>query len=215
MRRRLAMPNKISLQDCVSELMTLFGMGRFADLEQRARTVLPSFPNSPILCELLGMALGAQYRYRDALVFFKRAVRGEPNDPQFWENLGQCQRQLNQFGPAENSLRRALALRPGWPDTLQALVEVLRALGRHEDAQTTMDQLLAVDPGYAGRQMEEREQDLHRAIAAQPRNSAFHDDLGLLQRLKGDAVGAETSFRRALDCNRSNLRAHVNLALLL
>src|SRR4051794_22619205 len=114
------MPNKIPLQDCVSELMTLFGSGRLADMEQRARAALRSNPTSPILCELLGMALGAQYRHRDALVFFKRAVRGESNDPQFWENLGQCQRQLNQFDPAENSLRRALALRPGWPDTLQA-----------------------------------------------------------------------------------------------
>jgi protein O-GlcNAc transferase len=209
------MPNKISLQDCVSELMTLFGSGRLADMEQRARAALRSNPTSPILCELLGMALGAQYRYRDALVFLKRAVRGESNDPQFWENLGQCQRQLNQFDPAENSLRRALALRPGWPDTLQALVEVLRALGRHEDAQTTMDELLATDPDYARRQMEEREQELHRAIAAEPCNSAFRDDLGLLQRLKGDARGAEASFRRALECDPMNVRAQINLALLL
>jgi predicted O-linked N-acetylglucosamine transferase (SPINDLY family) len=209
------MPNTVSLQDFVNELITLFGMGRFADVEQRARTALRSFPDTPIVCELLGMALGAQYRYRDALIFLDQAIRGEPNDPQFWENLGQCQRQLNQLEAAENSLRRALALRPGWTDTLQALAEVLRALGRHRDVQKTLDEVLAADPSYARRQVEEREQHLRRAIAAQPRNGAFHDDLGLLQRLKGDSPGAERSFRRALDCDPTYVRAQVNLALLL
>ena len=209
------MPNTISLQDFVNELITLFGMGRFADVEQRARTALRSFPDTPIMCELLGMALGAQYRHREALVFLDQAIRGEPNDPQFWENLGQCQRQLNQLEAAENSLRRALALRPGWTDTLQALAEVLRGLGRQRDAQKALDEVLAADPDYARRQMEEREQHLRRAIAAQPLNGAFHDDLGLLQRLKGDSPGAETSFRRALDCDPTYVRAQVNLALLL
>src|SRR5436305_9091453 len=164
------MPNTISLQDVINELITLFGMGRFADVEQRARTALRSFPDTPVVCELLGMALGAQYRYGDALVFLHQAIRGEPNDPQFWENLGQCQRQLNQLEAAENSLRRALALRPGWTDTLQALAEVLRAVGRNRDAQKILDEVLAADPSYARRQVEEREQHLRRAIAAQPRN---------------------------------------------
>jgi predicted Zn-dependent protease len=76
-----------SLQFAINELITLFGMGRYAEVEQGARFILERFPRSPTLCELCGMALGAQARFPEALVFLEKAVRADKTDPQFWENL--------------------------------------------------------------------------------------------------------------------------------
>ena len=103
------MPNS-TLQDSINELLALYGIGRFADMERRAKTLQKSFPGTPVLYELHGLALTAQHRYSDALALLQRAVRGNPDDAQFWENLALCQIQLKEHAAAEHSLRRALAL---------------------------------------------------------------------------------------------------------
>ena len=205
----------MNLQDAIDGVLGLFGAGRFADMEREARTALGAFADLPILCELVGIAITAQYRHREALEFLECAVRGDPGDPQFWENLGLCQTQLGQFAAAEASLRRALAIDPGAVPSLAALASVLTALGRGQDAQKATDALFAIDPDYARKERAWREQQLRSAIAANPGSADLHDDLGLLLRLKGDAAGAETQFRRAIALDAKHPRALVNLALLL
>jgi predicted O-linked N-acetylglucosamine transferase (SPINDLY family) len=204
-----------NLQDAINNALGLFGAGRFADMERYARGALNAFPDSPILSELVGIAITAQYRPREALAFLERAVRGDRSDPQFWENLGLCQVQLGQFTVAETSLRQALAIDPRAVPSLAALASVLTTLGRAEDAQEVTERLLAIDPDYARKDQEWREQQLRGAIAANPASAELYDDLGLLLRLKGDAAGAEAHFRRAIALDARNPRALINLALLL
>src|SRR5262245_27555340 len=112
------------LQAAIDGVLGLFEVGRFADMERQARTALAAFPHSAVLCELVGIAMTAQYRHREALPFLERAVQGDPSDMQFWENLGLCQLQLNQFARAEASLRRALAVNPHSLHSLAALASV-------------------------------------------------------------------------------------------
>jgi Flp pilus assembly protein TadD len=118
-------------------------------MERYARGALSAFPDSPILCELVGIAMTAQYRHREALPYLERAVRGDPRDPQFWENLGLCQLQLGQFTAAEASLRQALAIDPRAVPSLAALASVLTALGRAQEAQKMMRRCLRTPILYA------------------------------------------------------------------
>lgn len=203
-----------ALQTSINELLALYSSGRFADMERRARTFLQSL-QAPLLDELAGMAIGAQYRFAEALPFLQRAVQGDPSDPQFWENLGMCLLQLKDFAAAEQSLRHVLALRPRSPDTLEALAFVLHALGRTQEAERLIADIATIDPDHAARARAEREGQLRQAIAADPSNAAYHDELGLLLRLTGDVMGAEASMRRAIELDPNHARARVNLALLL
>lgn len=204
-----------NVQDAIDGVLGLFSAGRFADMERAARGALNAFPDSAILCELVGIAMTAQYRHREALPFLERAAQSDPSDGQFWENLGLCQTQLGQFAAAEASLRRALAIAPRAVPSLAALASVLTALGRAADARKVTAELLAIDPDYARKEREWREHQLRAAIAVNPGSSELNDDLGLLLRLKGDTAGAEAHFRRAIALDARNPRALINLALLL
>jgi predicted O-linked N-acetylglucosamine transferase (SPINDLY family) len=206
---------EIAPQAIVNELLALYGGGRFADMERRAKSALQSFPHAPLLSELAGMAIGAQYRFAEALPFLERAAKGDPADPQFWENLGLCQLQLQDAAAAEHSLRQVLALRPRSIDTLDALARVLRELGRPDEARRLLDDVAAIDPDHAARARAQREHAVRHAIAADPDNAEFHSELGLLLRLQGDVQGAEASMRRAIELNGRSPRAHLNLALLM
>src|SRR5262249_18125348 len=97
----------------INELIALHAAGRFAEMETRARVVLAAWPGAAVVSELLGIALSAQQRHREALEPLQRAVNVKPDDAQFWENLALCQYQVGELVPAEASLRQSLVLRPG------------------------------------------------------------------------------------------------------
>ena len=216
-----------SLQDAVNELLTLHGLGRFADMEQRAKAVLKSFAGSPVLRELLGLALASQRRFSEALPHFERAARDLPQDPQFWDNLALCQCELKAYAPAEQSLRKSLALQPASIGTLVALGRVLHLSKRSEEASELLARALDLAPGHPAAhyhlgevlagldQIEQAEQQLRLAVAAEPNVAASHNELGRVLMRRGALRDAEASFRRAIALDSRLPFSHANLALVL
>src|SRR5258708_6464237 len=127
----------------IQELMALHAMGRFAEMEARARAAIKTASSSAILHEMLGIALCAQRRFEEALGSLRKAVVRQPQDAQFHENLALCQRQLKQYEAAAESLRKSLQLRPASVEALAALGSVLRSLRRTEEAEVVLRQALA------------------------------------------------------------------------
>ena len=216
-----------SLQDAVNELLSLHGLGRFADMERRAKAVLKSFAGSPVLRELLGLALASQRRFSEALPHFERAARDLPEDPQFWDNLALCQCELKDYAGAEQSLRKSLALQPASIGTLVALGRVLHLSKRSEEASELLERALDLAPGHPAAhyhlgevlagldQIEEAEQQLRLAVAAEPNVAASHNELGRVLMRRGALRDAEASFRRAIALDRRLPFSHANLALVL
>ena len=216
-----------SLQDAVNELLRLYSLGRFADMEQRAKAVLKSFAGTPVLRELLGLALAAQRRFSEALPHFERAARDHPGDPQFWDNLALCQCELKDYEPAERSLRKSLELQPASIGSLVALGRVLHLRKRSEEATELLERALELAPGHPAAhyhlgealagldQLEQAEQHLRLAIAAEPNVAASHNELGRVLMRRGALREAEASFRRAITLDRTLPFSHANLALAL
>ena len=216
-----------TLQESVNELMMLHAMGRFTDMEQRARGFLKSFSGAPILCEFLGLALAGQHRYNDALSYFQRAARGAPDDAQFWENLASCQLQMGDLAEAERSLRRALTLEPGSVSTLSTLASVLCSLKRHDEAAIVAERALAIAPRdpaanfQRGRILAEQselaaaERHVRLALAVGPNLAAVHNELGNVLRRQGALTEAEASFRLAIELEPTNPAGYANLGLVL
>jgi predicted O-linked N-acetylglucosamine transferase (SPINDLY family) len=132
----------------IQELMALHAMGRFAEMEARARAALKTASSSAVLHELLGIALCSQQRFEEALGSLRKAVVRQPQDAQFHENLALCQRHLKQYAAAAESLRKSLQLRPHSVETLAALGSVLRSLRRPEEAEMVLRQSLALRPQH-------------------------------------------------------------------
>jgi protein O-GlcNAc transferase len=176
----------------VQKLIALHGKGRFADMEKLARSLIRR-DSSPILSELLGMALCGQRRFDAALAPLREAARVGGTDAQFWENLALCQRELGQFGDAEESLRASLSLRPLAPETLNSLGSVLRSLLRHGEAEAALRQALSLAPRHA--------------------SACFN--LGNVLADLGRFAEAETCFRQTIAIEPASPRAYANLAVLL
>jgi protein O-GlcNAc transferase len=172
----------------IQELMALHAMGRFAEMEARARAAIKTASNSAILHEMLGIALCAQRRFEEALGSLRNAVARQPQDAQFHENLALCQRHLKQYEAAAESLRKSMQLRPHSVETLAALGSVLRSLRRPEEAEVVLRQALALAPRHV------------RTLCV----------LGNVLCNLGNYVDAETCFRTAIALDPANPFALAN-----
>jgi protein O-GlcNAc transferase len=177
----------------VQDLLALHAAGRFAEMEAGARALMRSNGSTPILNELLGIALCAQQRFAEALPALQKAAKRAPNDPQFLENLALCQRQLGDLPGAERSLRRSLELRPRAVEALNALASVLRSMGRPDEAEAM----------------------LRRALALAPQSAVLHVNLANALVDAGRAAEAEASFRQATALDPRDPTPLANLAILL
>jgi predicted O-linked N-acetylglucosamine transferase (SPINDLY family) len=172
----------------IQELMALHAMGRFAEMEARARAAIQTASNSAILHEMLGIALCGQHRFGEALGSLRKAVVRQPQDAQFHENLALCQRNLKQYEAAAESLRRSLQLRPQSVETLAALGSVLRSLRRLEEAEIVLRQALGLAPQHV------------QTLCV----------LGNVQYNLGNFVEAESHYRAALALDPANPFALAN-----
>ena len=177
----------------IQELMALHAMGRFAEMEARARAAIKTASSQAILHEMLGIALSAQRRYEEALGPLRKAAARQPQDAQFHENLALCQRQLKQYEAAADSLRKSLQCRPASVETLAALGSVLRSLQRPEEAEAV----------------------LRQALALAPRHVQTLCVLGNVLCNLGNYVEAETCFRTVLSLEPANPVALVNFGTVL
>src|SRR5262245_42028122 len=212
-----------ALQRAIDELLALNEFGRYAEMEERARSLAKSFPGVPLVNELLGMALAAQQRFADALPHLSRAVRDQPGDPFFWDNLAFCHLQLGELDAAERTLRDALAHHPNSMSAWGTLGNVLFVLGRFDEARGALDRVLAAQPGdptahfWLGqialrqRHFADAERHLRATLAANPDIGAVHGELGMLQLWRLNLGEAEQSLRRAIALDPSNPGHRANL----
>ena len=105
---------------------------RLGDAEQRARALLPLYPNTGMLWKILGVALLRQGK--DALPALRNAAELMPHDAEAHRNLGAALHDQEQWAEALVSLRRSLAIEPEDAQTLIDAADALKALGRAREA---------------------------------------------------------------------------------
>src|SRR6266446_3262471 len=137
----------------IQELMALHAMGRFAEMEARARAAIKTASSSAILHEMLGIALCAQRRFEEAEVVLRQALALAPRHLQTLCVLGNVLCELGNDAEAETSYREAIALDPANPVALANFGNVLMSTGRRAEACAAADGALkaigTIDPGTA------------------------------------------------------------------
>jgi predicted O-linked N-acetylglucosamine transferase (SPINDLY family) len=101
-------------------------LGRAADAEARARSLVETEADFAPGWQLLGEALTAQRRYAEAAEAFQFAVACAPDHAVLHRQLGEVAEKLGQTGQAIAAYERALSLDGGDPTSLRLLVRIKR-----------------------------------------------------------------------------------------
>jgi predicted Zn-dependent protease len=95
---------------------------------------------------VLGVALLAQGRHREALEALEHAIRSAPDFAHAWEDLGVAYLRARRFEDAEQALKRALALDGRLHRAWRRLGDALVERGELGQAKAAFDQSIATDP---------------------------------------------------------------------
>lgn len=162
-------------------------------LQQEADQIVNLLPASPEGYLWRGMAEFDHQRLTAAEQSIKTSLEKESNNPAAYVQLGRIRMEQNQPAEAEKAFQQALSQDPNSSDALGNLANVYLT-------QKQPDKALAA---------------INAQIAKYPNNSNFHTMLGmLLKDQKKDPAGAETEFRKAVELNKNNVPAYLQLGIL-
>lgn len=211
----------VTPQTPVQQLLTLFQLRRYAEMETLAHSMLAAQPQEGVLWKALGVSL--QIQGKDALAALGEAARLLPGDPEAATNLGALQSDRGLQAEAIASHRRALALQPQYAQAHNNLGLALSREGRFEEARVSLEQALSLMPRFP-----EALLNLGNALAGLGRDSEaveryrqallLRPNWPVAQRRREEALlrmDTEPALHELLQCQPEHLIAHANLALLL
>lgn len=158
-----------------NQLVALSNAGHYAELENRARTLLGQYPNSGFAWKLLGESLYMQGK--EALPALQKSTELLPDDADAFSNLAIVLIDLGRLDEAVASCRRALEIKPDDAKAYNNLGNALLNLGQFSDAVTSYRRALEIKPDYA----------------------KAHNNLGGALQDIGQLNDAVASYRRALE----------------
>lgn len=184
-------------------------LGETAIAEQKFQEVLEQEPEYAWAWFRLGALLLRLERPEEARQALERGVKLEPETPWALQQLAQAEEQLGQTDAAISRYEHLLEHSPSLP-VLQRLVELYWAELRFQDVRRTLEDGIRRFPkaprlslelaqlhDLRGRYSEARQ--VFSSLPNSGMRADFHQQLGRLARLSGDAVQAEADFRRALE----------------
>jgi tetratricopeptide (TPR) repeat protein len=161
----------------INRLITLANLGRYIELESRARLLLEQFPDSGFAWHLLGVSLHFQDKDNEALIAAQKVTELMPELPEAHNNLGNVLQAVGNIDGAKVSYQRALELRPDFIEAHNNLGNALEASGQLDDAITSYQ----------------------RALELWPDNANVVSNLGVAFLHQGKIVEGERCLRKAIE----------------
>lgn len=93
-----------------------------------------------------GDACFKEGKWRDASVFYTRAIDRAPEDEKLYSNRSACYARMKKFDKALADARKCTSLNAGWPKAYFRQGQALRGLERFEDARASFSEGLFRDP---------------------------------------------------------------------
>jgi tetratricopeptide (TPR) repeat protein len=198
--------------------------GQLSAAEEALRALVTAEPGNADAWCFLGIALGRQEKFDEAVHSFQEARRLRTDFADAHANLGITLVKQRRFDAAVPHLRDALALKPDHLFALNSLGNALAEQGRLEEAIATLRHAIHLRPDFAEAyinlgillkeqgQYDESAECYRQALSLRPTAVEALLNLGICLREQGRLSEAVVCYQQALACQPSRAEAHANLA---
>ena len=223
-------PSAIPADPPQTQLKTVVGLytsGKLAEAENECKKLLDTYPQSAIVCNLLGAVLISLGRMNEALQSIDKAIQHNPQYAEAYNNRGITLKKIGRTHEALQSIDKAIQYNPQYADAFYNRGNALQDLGRLEDALVSYNHVLEFNPQYTqaynNRGTVLRElgrtdaalKSLDTAIQLHPHYAEAYNNRGLLLHDVGRLDEALESYNKALELKPDLAEALNNLGLLL
>ena len=175
----------------------------------------------------LGVVLGQQGQWSEAINQYELALKIKPNYVEALVNLGAAQDQQGQLDNALERYHAALRERPAFAAAHNGLGLVYQKQGRFEEAAQQFRAALSSQPDYADAhfnlalelerrgELDQAASEFHKTLQLQPNSADAHSNLGVVLEKQGRLDDAIQQYVAALRLQPNFARAHYNLGVAL
>ena len=173
----------------ISNVINLYKSGQYQKAINQIKLLNESYPNVPILFNLVGLCYKALGQFESSVKMFKTAVDLKPDYAEALNNLGDLLKHLGQLNNALISYEKAINANPNFLEAHNNLGITLNELGLYEDAIKSYYKAITINPSFA----------------------EVFNNLGNAQRKLGQIDDAINSYAKAIYINENFLEGYFNL----
>ena len=126
-------PQEVS-KEKINHIMKLYSNGNYTDAISLIKLLNESYPNVPLLFNILGVCYKSLEKFEDSIQAFENAVTIKPDYAEAYNNLGITLIQFNELNDAVNNLSKAIAIMPNFTRAHYNLGIALKKLGRLDES---------------------------------------------------------------------------------
>ena len=183
--------NQLS-KDQIESVMLLYSSGKIHEAISRIKLLNESYPNVPLLFNILGACYKSIGEIDGAIQMFDTATKIKPNYAEAYFNIGVIYYEISQLNKAINYYLKAIEANPGYSDVHNNLGIAYLDLGK-------LDKAI---------------KHLELAISFRPEFPEAHNNLGSVYQEKGSLDAAINSYKRAITLKNNFAQAHTNLGII-
>ena len=184
--------NQLSKEQ-IESVMLLYSSGEIHEAISRIKSLNESYPNVPLLFNILGACYKSIGEIDGAIQMFDTATKIKPNYAEAYFNIGVIYYEISQLNQAINFYLKAIEANPGYSDVHNNLGIAYLDL----------------------RQLDKAIKHLELAISFRPEFPEAHNNLGSAYQEKGNLDAAINSYKRAITLMNNFAQAHNNLGIIM
>ena len=183
--------NQLSKEQ-IESVMLLYSSGKINEAISRIKLLNKSYPNVPLLFNILGACYKSIGEIDGAIQMFDTATKIKPNYAEAYFNIGLIYYEISQLTKAINYYLKAIEANPGYSDAHNNLGITYLDLGK----------------------LDKSIKHLELAISFRPEFPEAHNNLGSVYQEKGSLDAAINSYKRAITLKNNFAQAHTNLGII-
>jgi tetratricopeptide (TPR) repeat protein len=184
--------NPVLSRKQIDFVMSLYTQGKFEEAVVQIKALNETYPNVPLLFNLIGACYRELGQLEGSIQMFKSAVKIKPNYAEAFFNLGFAFKENGKIDESIECYRKAILIQPNYPDAYNNLGNILK-----DDKKNLIEAI----------------ENLEWAVAYSPNFAEAHNNLGLALSDFGRAKEAIKSFEKAVKINPEYESAFFNLAM--
>ena len=207
----------------LEEAMLLYNNGQIHEAISLIKVLNKSYPNVPILFNLLGACYQSLNELDGALQMFQIASNLKSDYAEAYFNQGVVLKDLGKLDESIIAYKKAISLNPNYPNAHNNLGNLYKELGNREDAIESYEWAIAYKADFEiahqnlGVLYSEFDQELaiqhyQKAIAIKPDYPEAYYNLGSTLRHLGRKSESITSYEKAIKFDPNYVDAHKNLS---
>ena len=176
----------------IDHVMSLYTQGKFEEAIGQIKVLNESYPNVPLLFNLIGACYREVGHLDGSIQMFKAAIQIKPNYAEAFFNLGFALKEKGNIDESIESYKKAILIQPNYPDAYNNLGNILK-----DDKKDLIEAI----------------ENLEWAVAYKSDFAEAHNNLGLALSDFGRAKDAIKSFEKAIKVKPDYEVAYFNLAM--